>query len=220
MRTVESITANQSEWVKNTNSNRKKLKHFKNCEFKPIPMQKSERDKEVIFTFPPDPLHVNLLGPVNDVLSKMEQIWPLEMESFYSKNHLKKCGEGPGGQFNGPSIKYIIQERSLICLQAMVEIQTDLIKFIEYLRAIAQLHLVCTSVEVPETAELVLNNFSEKFEILKDKFALSETLKIHVIKSHYCYYFRQTNTTLRHTNGEFTESAHSTLRKSEELHGF
>ena len=78
------------------------------------------------------------------------------------------------------------------------------VKFIEYLRSIAKLHLVCTSVEVPETAELVLRNFSEKFEVLKYKFALSEMLKIHVIQSHYCYYFRQTNTTLRHTNGEFT----------------
>ena len=117
-------------------------------------------------------------------------------------------------------IKYIIQERSLICLQAMIEDQTDLIMFIEYLRSIAEVHMISTSVEVPEEAESVLKNFREKFEVLRDKFTLSETLKIHVISSHYSYYFRQTKQTLRHTNGEFTESAHSTLRKSEETHGF
>ena len=30
-------------------------------------------DEEVILTLPPEPLHTNLLGPVNDVLEKLEK---------------------------------------------------------------------------------------------------------------------------------------------------
>ena len=42
--------------------------------------------------------------------------------------------------------------------------------------------------------------------------------KMHVILSHYNVYFDTTKKTLKLTNGEFHKSAHSTLRKSEEIH--
>ena len=45
------------------------------------------------------------------------------------------------------------------------------------------------------------------------------TLKIHVILHHYKYYFETTGQTFKFTNGEFTESCHSSLRKSETTHG-
>ena len=51
---------------------------FKSCEFAPIPLRKDQEEMETIFLLPPDPLHVNLFGPVNDVLEKMEEIWPCE----------------------------------------------------------------------------------------------------------------------------------------------
>ena len=35
------------------------------------------------------------------------------MNTFYSIHNLKKSGEGPGGKFNGPSIKYILREENL-----------------------------------------------------------------------------------------------------------
>ena len=46
------------------------------------------------------------------------------------------------------------------------------------------------------------------------------TLKCHIILEHYNTYFTQTAKTLRHTNGEFVESCHYQLRKSEERHQF
>jgi hypothetical protein len=112
LRTSNSITANQSEWVRKTNSDRKQLKHYNSCEFKPIPLRKYIGDQEVIFQFPPDPLHVNLPGPVNDALEKMENIFPQEMQVFYKRHCLNKSGQGPGGQFNGPSIKDIIKKKT------------------------------------------------------------------------------------------------------------
>ena len=56
------------------------------------------------------------------------------------------------------------------------------------------------------------------FIVLLD-FKWSIMLKIHKIIEHYSYYFKKTGKTFRYTNGELTESCHSTLRKSEETHG-
>ena len=47
--------------------------NFKNCEFKPIKLKAiKDVDEEVILTLPPEPLHTNILGPVNDCIDLME----------------------------------------------------------------------------------------------------------------------------------------------------
>ena len=46
------------------------------------------------------------------------------------------------------------------------------------------------------------------------------TLKIHVIYHHYSDYFSWTKTTMRLTNGEFTETTHSPFKISERIYGF
>ena len=82
------------------------------------------------------------------------------------------------------------------------------------------------------TRAIILNSFSvianifryhhhsSKFFYLYENFGPNMTLKVHVIIDHYKYVFEKSGTTMRHSNGEFTESCHSTLRKSEETHGF
>ena len=66
----------------------------------------------------------------------------------------------------------------------------------------------------------VFKNFKNCFEILRDNYGLSETLKIHVINTHFKYYFNQTGTNFCKTNGEMVKSCHSTLRIHEEKHNF
>ena len=39
------------------------------------------------------------------------------MSEFYKKHCLNKSGEGPGGKFNGPSIKYILREDNFFYLE-------------------------------------------------------------------------------------------------------
>ena len=46
------------------------------------------------------------------------------------------------------------------------------------------------------------------------------TLKIHVIIDHYSDYFQWTGNTMKYTNAEFTETAHSTFKMSERIHKF
>ena len=62
--------------------------------------------------------------------------------------------------------------------------------------------------------------FKTIFEFLYEEFRLPMTLKIHVIIDHYSDYFQWTNQTMRLTNAEFTETAHSTFKMSERIHKF
>ena len=54
LRTEDSIDANNSEWVLKTNSNRKLLKEYKNCEFKPMRLRRDNGEKAVLLSLPPE----------------------------------------------------------------------------------------------------------------------------------------------------------------------
>ena len=62
-------------------------------------------------------------------------------------------------------------------------------------------------------------SLTNKKRILHSKVhALNETLKIHVISNHFGEYFSKMGETFYNTNGEGLETAHSSLRISEERH--
>ena len=65
-----------------------------------------------------------------------------------------------------------------------------------------------------------LFDFQTNFEFLYEEFKLPMTLKIHVIIDHYSDYFMWTGKTMKYTNAEFTETAHSTFKMSECIHKF
>ena len=44
------------------------------------------------------------------------------LEEFYPKLHLKKSGQGPGGKFNGPSIKNILKDEFLKLLEELLQL--------------------------------------------------------------------------------------------------
>ena len=66
----------------------------------------------------------------------------------------------------------------------------------------------------------ILFDFNTNFEFFFEEFRLPMTLKIHVIIDHYSDYFQWSNQTMRLTNAEFTETAHSTFKMSEKIHEF
>ena len=51
-------------------------------------------------------------------------------------------------------------------------------------------------------------------------FNVNETLKTHVILEHFAYYFKNSGTNFRTTNGEFFEAAHYSKKKHEFDHGY
>ena len=75
LRTVSNLTAHFNEYKDKGCDDRKNLKNFKNVVFQPIKLKEDTGDEWVGKTLPPAPLHTNLLGPGNDVLEKMEEIY-------------------------------------------------------------------------------------------------------------------------------------------------
>ena len=81
------------------------------------------------------------------------------------------------------------------------------------------LHQLCVAEDLGDF-QSVLFDFQTNFEFLYEEFNLPMTLKIHVIIDHYSDYFSWTGRTMKYTNAEFTETAHSTFKMSERIHKF
>lgn len=74
-RTMENLKMNLEHWKKETNSDRKKLKLYKNVEFMPI--IKFDKDSDlVINNIVPPGLHVLDLGPPNKIFNKLDEVVP------------------------------------------------------------------------------------------------------------------------------------------------
>ena len=71
-----------------------------------------------------------------------------------------------------------------------------------------------------DTIEAVIAKMRENFLKLHEKFKMSETLKLHVIFSHYLEYFQLTGHTLLKYTDEVMEAVHSQLRMFEERHQY
>ena len=85
------------------------------------------------------------------------------------------------------------------------------------IRSLRNLHQLCVA-ETLGDFQSVLFDFQTNFEFLYEEFNLPMTLKIHVIIDHYSDYFMWTGRTMKYTNAEFTETAHSTFKMSERIH--
>ena len=53
--------------------------------------------------------HLCQLGPGNDVLQFLEKQFPVAMEEFKNRHHIK--GSGPGETLNGPTLKRIMENK-------------------------------------------------------------------------------------------------------------
>ena len=187
LRTVSNLTAHFNEYKDKGCENRKNLKNFKNVEFQPIKLKENTGDEWVGKTLPPAPLHTNLLGPGNDVLEKMEEVYDEQMELFYKVHCLKKTGEGAGGKFNGPSIKTVF--KNLKDLEDMLPMEG--FDFVEYLQCLKEVHNMCIAETFDENYQVLIDKFKCKFDTLYDKYKLNMPLKVHVIVDHYSDYFKQ-----------------------------
>ena len=99
------------------------------------------------------------------------------IQKFYKKHGLKKSGDGPGGKFNGPKVKHIIEDKTLDELEDILP-QEEVI-FTSYLRSIRELHRICITSDFKEAeAELAIFNFEHNFFNLYEIFGLNMTLKV------------------------------------------
>ena len=116
---------------------------------------------------------------------------------FYGKHHLKKSGEGPGGKFNGPSVKYILKEESLKAIGIVLPDFEEALHFTNYLGSVREVHELCIANKLPENHSEIIEEFRQRFEYLHKNYCLTMKLKIHVILSHYQDYFNITGTNFK-----------------------
>ena len=130
----------------------------------------------------------------SEILKKHSNI-----DEFLRKYHFK--GSGPGGDFNGPTIKGLINnDHKLNELKAEIGPENE--DFILHLKNISEVHRVATRKELDiDDAKSVLTKFSEHWKILRENFEL-------------------TGKTLLTVSDEITEAAHSALRTFDERHGY
>ena len=92
----------------------------------------------------------------------------------------------------------------------------DHLLFIEHLRNINLLHTLVNSHTLSlDTIKAVIAQMRRTFIKLHTTFHMSESLKLHIIFSHYVEYFELTGHTLLKYTDEVTEAVHSQLRMFE-----
>ena len=97
----------------------------------------------------------------------------------------------------------------------------DHLLFIEHLRNINLLHTLVNSHTLSlDTIKAVIAQMRRTFIKLHTTFHMSESLKLHIIFSHYVEYFELTGHTLLKYTDEVTEAVHSQLRMFEERHKY
>ena len=221
-RTGKSLLENFESYRTQGGSNRKNLQNYNSVEFPPLYIREGQEDMDVINLYPPPELHTGILGPGNDCLAQLARYFPDQMEQFYAKHHIKRGG--PGGQFNGPTIKKILMNHQGI-LEELRNIVTeggdDFKLFIDHLENLGNVHFaVNMKVLNMERVKNALETFRETFSKLQSVFDLSMTLKVHIISEHYQEHFDSTGKTLLSYSDEVTESMHSQLRLFEDAHKY
>ena len=69
--------------LKSLKGKRSHLSTFKNVEFRHARLPSSWRHVKILFLLPPDPLHIILLGPVQDMFTALKSLYPDVMTQFY-----------------------------------------------------------------------------------------------------------------------------------------
>ena len=73
-----------------------------------------------------------------------------------------KTGEGPGGKFNGPSLKTVLNN-----LNNLADIlPNEGYPFIEYLQSIREVHHMCIAEVFVDNSEILIEEFKCKFDKL------------------------------------------------------
>ena len=116
-----------------------------NCENIPLKLRENLGNVEVLFLIPPYPWHVIYIGPFNHVWTCLRKL--TDLKQFEIEQHMKSIGQGPGGDYNGPTIKNILKDKNLTNLSNFLPLHLH--PFVEYLRTIKNVHLLSMAKTLP-----------------------------------------------------------------------
>ena len=221
-RTMKNLREDAEEYCRNGLQKRAMLRQFNSVEFPPLFVHPDQEEKLVSEIYPPPQLHVGVLGPGNDVLQFLEKQFPVDMEDFKHRHHIK--GSGPGKTLNGPTLKRIMENKKGILddLERVLSAgKPEFQLFVQHLSNLGQLNRAVNMKNLDiGLVKTLISDIEFVFKQLQQHFDISMPLKMHIIVHHYRDYFEQSGETLLKYTDEFTESMHSQLRQFEESHHY
>lgn len=150
-----------------------------------------------------------ILEPLNDTMKKLEQLFPVEMDEFKKDRHIK--GSGPGGDYNGPTLKSIMANTNgkLDDIQEIVDEKATggEHRFVEHIKNLHELNKSVNQkvLDLLKVKEIVAK-LGDNFAHMQKEFDLSQTLKLHIILDHYVEHFEMTNESLLKYSDEICNS--------------
>ena len=194
---------------------RSHLSTFKNVDFPNIPLPQSWEHEKIIFLLPPDPLHVIYIGPVQDVFTALKKLYPDLMTAFYRRHGIGRRRSQVAGNFTGPELKLLLREQSLADLTQIIANGQQIS---QYLRSLRELHKMVIKKEFTENHQDFIDDFAEKFQVVRELKLVSFTTKCHIILHHIGYYMRETGQSLYTADTSPTESTHSGFKNNQVVH--
>ena len=194
---------------------RSHLRTFKNVEFLNIPLPSGWENVKIIFLIPPDPLHVILIGPVQDVFTALKKMYPDLMTAFYRRHGIGRRRSQVAGNFTGPELKLLLREESLADLAQII---ANGVEITQYLRSLRELHKMVIKKEYSPDHQDYIDNFANRFKVVRELKLVSFTTKCHIILHHMGYYMRETGLSLYTADTSPTESTHSGFKNNQVVH--
>ena len=188
----------------------------------PLHIHENQQNLSVIELYPPPQLHCGILGPANDVLAKLDELFPADMAAYRALFHIK--GGGPGGDLNGPTLKAILENtngRLDRLSQIVSQYDPKYYLFINHLDNLKRLNRA-VNMKILDKGLIanIIEDLGNVFQKLQDQFDMSMPLKLHIILSHYMEFFEMKNETLLSYTDDFTESMHAAIRQFERVHAY
>ena len=146
----------------------------------------------MIDIYPPPPLHLIKLGPLNKVYGESRN--RVDLTEFEKKINVKR-EEYHSGEFEGNECTRIMKNLDML-EELVAEEDCELLPFIENLRDLKSLDEVVNSEILPENFNEVIHAFEDSYRELNEKFQVSITNKVHIIFSHLEIYLENTGETL------------------------
>ena len=119
------------------------------------------------------------------------------MEWFYEMYGFQRGGT-PGGGFTGKEIRTMFKEENLENLRQLLGESEIVDEWIEYLGSILNLHRTCVKDKLPEDlGRSDIEHYKMAFKKVNERWKLSETVKVHILKDHVGEFFANEKETLK-----------------------
>lgn len=162
---------------------------------------------------------------MQDIIHKLQKLPHLTgvMRDFLLKLGLYQERAGMvGSLFNGEQVDIFCREenlRELFDILSKAGEKTLGYYVVKYLDACKRLYKVCVAKSLDPEFEKYLDEYRKYFNILFEAGYLNETVKAHIILSHFSDLMRESGRSLFLSDCQGIESVHSALRRSDVRHG-